>query len=179
MSKFKGETMIRSLVALLLFLTTNETLADVKNKEKAKFDLISSIEILVNIDECRKGVHDNSLPETMLPRACNSLPHLGKYFFTKKDKEAIEDYLNSEESKVTSSALRLVETHKFKKLGKMTLSSKCVKNRDPVDLDIYLNKIRGLPYIPEDVAPDTGTKAVNTVDPRNPAHDFDKEFEGM
>lgn len=172
--------MIRNLVALLLFLTTNETLADVKNKEKAKFDLISSIEILVNIDECRKGIHDNSVPDSSLPRACNSLPHLAKYFFTKKDKHSIEEYLNNEESKISGDALKLVDTYKFKKLGKMTLSAKCVKNRDPVDLDIYLNRIKGLPYIPEDVPSDSSNKAENALEPRNPAQQsIDNQFEEL
>ncbi len=167
-------------MALLLFLTTNETLADVKNKEKAKFDLISSIEILVNIDECRKGIHDNSIPESMLPRACNSLPQLSKYFFTKKDKAAVVEYLDNEESRVIGDSLKLVKTYKFKKLGKMTLSEKCVKNRDPVDLDIYLNKIRGLPFVPEETVIDSNNnKAENKLEPRIPAekHQLDIEFE--
>lgn len=167
-------------MALLLFLTTNETLADVKNKEKAKFDLISSIEVLVNIDECRKGIHDNSVPEDTLPRACNSLPHLAKYFFTKKDKSAVLEYLNNEESRIIEQSLKIVKTFKINKLGKMTLSEKCVRNRDPVDLDVYLNKIKGLPFIPERTTLDhANQKAENTLEPRNPAqkHELDLEFE--
>lgn len=133
------------LMAALLFLTANSTLADVKNKEKAKFDLISSIEVMVNIEECRKSVRED--PEaTILPRVCNRLEFLSKYFFApKKDKEAIYEFLNNEEERVTSNALKLVDTYKFKKLGKMTLSEKCVKNKDPMDLDLYLNKIKGIP----------------------------------
>lgn len=170
--------MLRLLVAALLFLTTNETLADVKNKEKAKFDLISSIEVMVNIDECRKGILNNA-DSSVLPRACNSLPYLSKYFFDpSKDKNAIHEYLNNEEAKVTEAALKLVRTFNISKMGKMTLSPKCVKNKDPVDLDLYLRKIKGERVHIEEAAPNHVESRVPgpkndlitmPIEPRNPA----------
>lgn len=139
--------MSKHIVAALLFLFTVDTLADARNREKARFDLISSIEVLVNIDECRKGIHSKDA-DLDLPRACNSLPRLSKYFYDKaKDKTAIDQYLDNEEARTTEEALSLVNTFKFTSLGKMILSSKCVKNRDPVDLDVYLNRIRGVPVV--------------------------------
>ncbi|MES2770173.1 MAG: hypothetical protein V4596_13590 [Bdellovibrionota bacterium] len=163
--------MKRLLVGTLLFLATNTTLADVKNKEKAKFELISSIEILVNIDECRKDIQAHPADNSVLPRACNILPYLSKYFFDpNKDKIAIEEYLNNEEAKVTEDALKLLNAYKFKNLGKMTLSDKCVKSRDPVDLDSYLNKIKGIPIPKEE-----GISAIkvdsNKLEIRNPAQE--------
>lgn len=163
--------MKKLLVAALLFLTTNTTLAEVKNKEKAKFELISSIEVMVNIDECRKAIHAD--PDAItLPRACNSLAFLSKYFFEpKKDRQAIEEFLNNEESRVTEGALKLVDTFKFKKLGKMTLSDKCVKNRDPVDLDLYLNKIKGIPLPVENTEISAKKEEGNGLEFRNPAQE--------
>ncbi len=163
--------MKRLLVGTLLFLTTNPTLADVKNKEKAKFELISSIEILVNIDECRKYMHTQAADNSTLPRACNALPYLSKYFFDpSKDKIAIDEYLNNEETRVTEDALKLLNTYKFKNLGKMTLSAKCVRNKDPVDLDSYLNKIKGIP-IPKDEGISAIKEDSNKLEIRNPAQE--------
>jgi len=164
--------MNRFLVAALLFLTTNTTLADVKNKEKAKFELISSIEIMVNIHECRKAIHAEP-KATVLPRVCNRLEFLAKYFFEpKKDRQAIEEFLNNEEDRVIESALALVDTYKFKNLGKMTLSDKCVKNRDPVDLDLYLNKIKGIPLPTESSEISAKKEEGNGLEFRNPAQEL-------
>lgn len=161
---FLGGYMTKLIVASLLFLSTTNTLADVRNREKAKFDLISSIEVLVNIDECRKDLRAES--SSVLPRSCNSLEYLSKYFFNPmKDRAAIEQFLNNQEAKVTEDALRLAGTYKIKRLGKITLSSKCVKNREPVDLDVYLNRINGI--TPADNIP--SAISVNHSEPRGPA----------
>lgn len=174
--------MAKHIIATLLFLYTIDTLADVKNREKARFDLISSIEVLVNIDECRKDVHAN-VTDSGLPRACNSLPLLSKYFFdVKKDRAAIDQYLDNEEAKIKEEALSVVEAYKFTKLGKMTLSSKCVKNIDPVDLDIYLDKIKGIPTVNKEENAATELKpqlipmepVIRGAEPRNPAMDKHK-----
>jgi hypothetical protein len=160
--------MIKFIVATLLFLFTIQTLADVKNREKAKFDLISSIEVLVNIDECRKGLHTTE--SSVMPRACNTLPYLSKYFFdAKKDRSAVEEYLSKEESKITETALKLVQTFKITTLGKMTLSTKCVKNRDPLDLDLYLNKIKGIPVPAEESKQEDVSESKPRMELRNPA----------
>jgi hypothetical protein len=169
--------MSKLIVAALLFLFTIETLADVRNREKAKFDLISSIEVLVNIDECRKGLHADE--SSVLPKACNSLPYLSKYFFdAKKDRPAVEEYLQNEEAKITESSLKLVQTFNINKLGKMTLSNKCVKNKDPLDLDIYLNKIKGIPVKAEEskeaVSSNKSEESKPELELRNPAHEQDK-----
>ena len=191
--------MTKHIIVSLLFLYTTDTLADVKNREKAQFELISSIEVLVNIEECRKGIHVDD-GNSSLPRACNSLSRLSKYFFDKvKDRAAIDEYLNNEEARTTRDALAVVDTFKFKKLGKMILSSKCVKNNEPVDLDIYLDRIRGIPAIDKvesSAATDLGhqiegkktTKnelipmepATRNTEPRNPATDkFGIETDGF
>lgn len=192
--------MTKNIIVSLLFLYTIDTLADVKNREKAQFELISSIEILVNIDECRKGIHADD-GDSSLPRACNSLARLSKYFFDKvKDRAAIDEYLNNEEARTTRDALTVVDTFKFKKLGKMILSSKCVKNNEPVDLDIYLDRIKGIPAIDKDESSTATTDlehqfknkkttqnelipmkpGIRNTEPRNPATDrFGIESDGF
>jgi hypothetical protein len=158
--------MSKLVVAILLFLFTIETLADEKSREKAKFDIISAIEVLVNIDECRNAL---KVEAGSLPRACNSLPYLSKYFFDpKKDLSSINEYLDSEEARLNQDALKVAHNYNITRLGKMTLSSKCVKNREPLDLDIYLNKIRGI-AMQETPAKDVSESPI--VEPRIPARE--------
>lgn len=166
--------MTRILVLAILFLTAKNTLADVKNKEKAKFELISSIEVLVNIEECRKSIHKIG-ESTELPRICNRLPYLSKYFFNpQKDRSAIDEFLNNEEAKITEEALKLVQVWNITKLGKITLSEKCVKNKDPMDLDLYLAKIKGQPVIMDDDAKEKHVERDTKLEPRNPAQESHK-----
>lgn len=128
-----------------IFLFTEFTYADIKDHEKAKFDVISSIEQLVNVDECRKEVMANKDNLEDLPRPCNSLPSLSKYFFSKTaDLNEVLRYLDNEEGRVSEKAMALVKNFKINSLGKMMLSDRCVINNRPVDLDVYLDRLKGV-----------------------------------
>jgi hypothetical protein len=112
--------------------------------QKAKLELISHIESMVNIEECRKDIQDPKTSASSLPHSCDKIEYLSKYGFTKKDSGVIYDFLNKEESAITNDAKKIVDTYKIKSLGKMFLSKKCVLNRELVDMDKYLNKINAI-----------------------------------
>ncbi len=137
-------------ILAIALLVADLAIAGDRDKEKAKFDLISSLEELINIDECRKSVKTNSSDLDDLPRPCNSLPTLSKFFFNKQPKLAdVLKYLTNEEARVSEAALEVMDKYKIQSLGKMILSPKCVINNRPVNLDIYLNRLRGVPIAEE------------------------------
>jgi hypothetical protein len=127
---------------LSFILITSPSHADIKSYEKAKMDLISSIENLVNIQECRKDIASSKTSANSLPYSCSKIEYLSKYSFTKKDSKVINDYLSQEEGKIVNDSKELLAKYKIKSLGKVMLSKRCVLGNQIIDLDKYLDRIR-------------------------------------